>query len=182
MAFNMKNIILLLVFHCSFSVYSQGNLQFNRALFLQMEINYLGSTSSTPILVNNLQSFLFDSIVLNVPVGKVVKVERINANVKKIYIPYCTPSNTTAFELVDTLGTEVNSYVTRPYVFINGIFAYALGVDNFPNNESPIWLPNGTYVFTLKGRSQESFMCGDYYRSPVCYKAFISAIEFNLIP
>lgn len=187
MVFNMKNFILLLMFNCVLYVYSQGNLQFNRALFLPMEINYSGSSSPTPTLTNSLQIYLYDTVVLNVPTGKVVKVEHINYSVKKLYVVSCDydVNNNPFFSstLVDTLATGNGGiptayWVSKPSIFLNGIVV---------DSSSPIWLNAGTYVFTLKGSSQEidpnSYCSGaNYFRAPVSYKGFISAIEFNIIP
>lgn len=174
----MRNVFSILAFFYSCSLLGQGNLQFNRALFLEMEINYLGSNTVNPTLSNSLGSYLYDTLILSVPVGKVVKIERIKANVKKNYTAICDGSNNLVISVADTLATgpgQSNFAVTNPSIFINGI----------QNSDSPTWLPTGTYTFTLKGSSEEvgNYSCGNgYFRMPVSYKGFISAIEFNIIP
>lgn len=153
------SVLLTVALCCCAS--AQGNLQFNRALYFQMSGSVPAPPSGSP---SNHYLGAVDSIV--VPAGKVVKIETYRTGYK-------------AANTANIFGNAVAfDYTTGGLMFtMNDI---PLTVGQFTNSgqipDGPIWLPTGTYVFKL---SAYSFV-GNAQTYQL--KAFISAIEFNVVP
>ena len=120
-------VALLLI--CGYSK-AQGNLQFNRAVYLE--------------LVCNGSSFIDSTIT--VPTGKVWKVESGNVPGYTAYL---------------ALGASSGSLAANAQIVA---YQNTYDIHNFP-----IWLPTGTYHV-------------QFFEGSTGQRAFISAIEFNIVP
>lgn len=153
----MKSIygafLLLLITACS--AFAQGNLQFNRALKLDLN----GPPAVSP--GNNVEEAA--TITVTVPAGKVWKIESTNASVTK-------------GTLTTTAAAGYSGPTTGLLIFLDDVAIYAN--DFFDQKLIPHqiqWLPAGTYTFSLWGMG---------YNAPPgwTYSATITGIEFNVIP
>lgn len=139
----MKKIILYLILIVSANLtLAQGNLQFNQVYYWELTSGALLTGWS-----------VVASQTVNVPIGKVVKIESIGAN------------GFNSSTGLASSGTLCNVLLNDKY-----IFRQDLGVITPP---LPIWLPSGTYNLKLESLSSISSMTA---------KAYISAIEFNIVP
>lgn len=110
----MKRIIILLgvISLFVFKMAGQGNLQFNRVINIDLE-----GTCTNTIIPN-----FIDTVILVVPVGKVVKLESITAGSERISDNQISSSYTSV--VIDKM---------------------ALSIDSFP-----MWLKEGQYVFNCR--------------------------------
>jgi hypothetical protein len=98
------------------------------------------------------------TLVVTVPAGKVWKIE-------SAHLSYQISTNTKYF-VAD--ATNENTQL----VLNGGVIA--VESDDFYKTPGPIWLAEGTHTFILQGFINS----GSQYR----WNAFITAIEFNIIP
>ena len=140
----MKKLIFLSFALC-FSIHSKGqsNLQFKSAKYLMFNVASGLCCGDTSIIV---------------PPGMVWKIESCGASPKSV-----AP--------VDPYKWEVKLNLNENEI-LRQIYTEGAPTSNTLTSLSlPIWLPSGTYTFTLQGNS-----------TPVRgYRAFISGIEFALV-
>jgi len=129
----MKRIILLIggISLFVFDMVSQGNLQFSRVVFLEME----GTTQDSTNVIDQ------DTII--VPQGKVLKIESASMGRELVL-------NGWNYRL-----DRPNSN-SQPGIYINEkILTYYNSPDL--NGNFPLWLNEGVYIFKLTGLTSPSY-------------------------
>lgn len=139
----IKPLLLIIAIGLFYSnIIAQNNLQFNASKYLKL--------FGTSVIGG---FYTADSIVITVPNGKTWKIESASANASDGYMS-TDMSNMYAVIALDGINIGASTWnnpgtsITRPF---------------------PIWLPAGTYTFSLVAYSQGTV------------KGFVSAIEFNLV-
>jgi hypothetical protein len=146
---------LILFFCLGYGVFAQGNLQFNQAIKLDLVgIQSVGVGS-------NYHQVAIQTI--NVPVGKVWKIESTNANITKGQ--YTTSTYAALFNWAGT-----------PIIYMDDVIIYSSVVSTDLTVPHQIyWLPAGTHTFSLWLPTVSSAVA-------YSYTASITAIEFNVVP
>ena len=127
----MKNYIIILLLVINYSCYSQGNLQFNRAIAFSNNGTVSSGTVST-----------FETITI--PPGKVWKIESVALA--------GTDSSNTIFQFTAGSGSTTKWLYAR----FNDIIAYSGDNLGNQNNLLPIWLNSGTYLFKISSAYSNS--------------------------
>lgn len=134
---------------------AQGNLQFNQAVKLDLVgIQSVGVGS-------NYHQVAIQTV--NIPVGKVWKIESTNANITKGQ--YTTSTYAALFNWAGT-----------PVIYMDDVIIYSSVVSTTLTVPHQIyWLPAGTHTFSLWLPTVSSAV-------PYSYTGTITAIEFNVVP
>jgi hypothetical protein len=158
--FRIKQFLFLQFFVLVFtgSIFSQGNLQYNQTRFIEITaIPSIHSASGYPGI-----TIWYDSLVINVPTGKTLKIESasLGSSVTEIY------------------GAPYNFQVTHPInTYYGGLYlndkmiCFANGTPMIVV-QFPIWLSMGNYKLKIYGNTSSNSEL----------KGFVSAIEFNIVP
>ena len=151
----MKQFILLLgvLSLFVFDMVGQGNLQFSRVVFLEIE----GTTPSpyTQIYATT------DTLI--VPSGKVLKIESSSVSWLNLNSNTGYPTIITSVQGLLFLNDKIISKTEARTGYLNAIVIY------------PIWLNEGTYIVKLVYQSPSTGYA-------IMSKGFISGIEFNITP
>jgi hypothetical protein len=116
-------------------------------------VNY---TISTPLVAANTNPS--QTLTITVPVGKTIKIE-------SSHISYQIGSSPIYY-----VGNSTNP---SGHLVLNGGVIAAFNLE-FPLHHGPIWLGAGTHTLLLQGFANS----GSSYR----WNAFVSGIEFNIVP
>ena len=151
-----KLVLFSFVLCClALTSYSQGNLQFNQAIKLD-----LVGTQSVGV-GSNFHQVAIQTV--NIPVGKVWKVESTNANITKGQ--YTTSTYAALFNWAGT-----------PIIYMDDVIIYSSVTSTTLTVPHQIyWLPAGTHTFSLWLPTVSSAV-------PYSYTGSITAIEFNVAP
>lgn len=139
-------------------VKAQGNLQFNRVVYLNI--------SGTQFL-NLYSKLVFIDTVISVPTNKVWKIESANVTTQS----RDGIQSSTIYQIYQS-----NEFLGGTHLLLNNVIISSN--DNKPtvnNTKFPIWLPSGTYPLRLLG--QFGSASGTYLTGA----AAISILEFNII-
>ena len=135
--------------------YSQGNLQFNQAIKLD-----LVGIQSVGVGANYHQ---VATQTVNIPVGKVWKVESTNANITK-------------GQFVTNTYAALFNWTGAPVLYMDDVIIYSSVTSTLLTVPHQIyWLPAGTHTFSLWLPTVGSAV-------PYSYTGSITAIEFNVVP
>ncbi|MDX2001885.1 MAG: hypothetical protein SFW35_05620 [Chitinophagales bacterium] len=147
----MKTLItcLAIVLAC-FTLKAQGDLQFNQVINTTYTMSVTGSSGGNP-------GFLTNTYTINVPAGKVWKLESVK-------VAYAPSNNPTFFNF------PAGSSFSHSLSMDGGVLS--TGSDWF---EGPIWLKEGAHTI---------YFTGTAYNTSIAhiYTAFFSYIEFNITP
>lgn len=162
MAFNlkfnfMKNILFTLTILFSLNTFSQGNLQFNRVVNLEIK-------QKLPISINNTTGGPGGKNVLEtivIPENKVWKIIAVSARGYDEYRQDEPPGD-------QFIGNN-NGNIT---ITMNGTFIWQTQAAYFPNmNTFPIWINEGS----------KDLIAWNYFKDRINLMLSISAIEFNIV-
>jgi hypothetical protein len=158
--FRRINFALVLLF-CSSGLFSQGNLQFNQVILLEW-------TATVPPNGAGVYA-AFGANPFVVPAGKVWKIESMNISLNRVNLPSAT-FNDPQFILNGTNSFE------PPMLYINNTVVHVNGEAGSPGLTKPqiIWLPPGNYQYVMGARPSSSLSQE--------FSAFVTAIEFNVVP
>jgi len=156
----MKQFILLLgvLSLFVFDMVGQGNLQFSRVVFMEME----GTTPPQSISTH----LTTDTLI--VPPGKVLKIESTSVSYETI-----NPSNPHPFPIYITgYTTNAGLLFLNDKAILNVESAHSNIV---PKVVLPIWINEGIYTLKLVYRANNT-------NEQIISRAFVSGIEFNITP
>lgn len=156
----MRQLLLIVFFTSSLSLFGQGNLEFNQVLTPNLTI-------SGSVVVSNSSASVLTSSSITVPNGKVWKIESIFPVYNNFMCASCTGSGGSSILANPDLTMHLNG---------NKIRSNFLNEEIIKNNA--IWLKSGdviTFKFTGGGGWTGSFSNG-------LISINFSILEFNVIP
>ena len=149
-----KFLLLFLCIHIAASAYSQGNLQFNQVINLNLS-GVINTGLSGNLLIQTLN--------VTVPANKVWKIESATTRI----------NSSTSSPI-----TGLSSTGNRSYIFLDNNligFIYQSTVVLATSVSMPFWISSGNHTFQLVADISSS-------GSPQQIYGMISALEFNVLP
>lgn len=154
----MKTILLLIQLTIATTLFSQGNLQFNRAVNIEMSSSFTTSGNWRTIVIPA-------AITITVPVGKTLKITRSTIDYRES-LANTPPSYFRSAQLLlnSTTIASFNSEEATSNLFFH-----------FERLTEPMWLPAGTYTLRVISKHSNT-------QNVPTLTANISGIEFNILP
>lgn len=165
----MRQLLLIVFFTSSLSLFGQANLEFNQVLTPNLTIS-----GSITIDANGVSSILSSSN-LTVPTGKVWKIESIFPN----YINIFKYSYSTYTYYINTTGSGAGNAKTHLVMMINGLQVRPNIIDEEIIQNNAIWLKSGdllSFRFSATAGSSNNTYNNGLINIP------LSILEFNVVP
>lgn len=163
----MKIISTIVLLTITLALFSQGNLQFNKAVSLTLTSSVVTTTST-----NFRQLTVPTPLSITVPTGKTLKItsSSINYLISGTYSTH--PNYIINFEDPIWSNLLLDDIVISSFRSESSISPHV-----FTNLNQPIWLPTGTYILSVNKLTQN-------VHSTLTQKitGHLSGIEFNIIP
>lgn len=179
----MKTLLILIQLTISATLFSQGNLQFNRAVNIELTSTITGSsiganyrvTVSTP-----------PPVTLTVPVGKTLKITNCAINyhvdINSINSPHYINGANYDYNWGILLLNNINvASFKSETISSTGFPANHYKSFDYTQTKDPIWLPAGTYIISIEKYTLPIYDTG-YPHHTQTITSRVSGIEFNIIP